>query len=86
MKDDADPVETKKKPCYTLYGWWKSGVPPTWMVITGALVVQVFTINNVGTKETVTASKASSMHLNDFWSMPMCRSRLWYRVHWMTDL
>ena len=24
-----------------LFGWWEMGVPPTWLVIVGCLVVQV---------------------------------------------
>ena len=24
-----------------LFGWWERGVPPTWLVIVGCLVVQV---------------------------------------------
>ena len=37
----AKNMELSKKPCYILYGWWYTKVPPTWLVITGALVVQV---------------------------------------------
>ena len=30
-----------RRVCKRLFGWWQRGVPPTWLVIVGCLVVQV---------------------------------------------
>ena len=35
--DSLDVVERKMNCCK----WWKLGVPPTWLVLSGALLVQV---------------------------------------------
>lgn len=44
--DDAQQEEPEwkmrgRKVYKRLFGWWERGVPPTWLVIVGCLVVQV---------------------------------------------
>ena len=78
MRDDAQRKPEWKmqgrRVYKRLFGWWQRGVPPTWLVIVGCLVVQVGVLYPVhAAVELELIVKLFNFHFIAWiWSVPSC--------------